>query len=66
MSEDEYYSLKEGDIIKAGDEIDRCNNAWHDDARWVEVKNCIGTPAPNPQYVSHRQYRRKIKKQGER
>lgn len=56
----EYYHLKHGDIIQEGDEIDNCGNPWHDDPKWVPVTSRIGEPAPDPQYVSHRQYRRKI------
>ena len=55
-----YYYLKKGDIIQEGDEIDNCNDPWRDEALWVEAKHCIGEPAPDPQYVSHRQYRRLI------
>ena len=55
-----YYYLGKGDIIQEGDEIDSCNDAWRDDAIWVEAKHCIGEPAPDPRFVSHRQYRRKL------
>ena len=55
----EYYYLKKGDIIKKGDEVDACNNPWHDNAKWVKA-TCIGEQAPDPQYVAHRQYRRRL------
>lgn len=55
-----YYHLKHGDIVQEGDETDACANPWHDDPKWVPVKEW-GHPAPDPQFVSHRQYRRKIK-----
>ena len=55
-----YYYLKKGDIIQEGDEIDLCGDPWRDYAEWVKVKCCIGEPAPDPQYISHRQYRRLI------
>ena len=55
-----YYYLKKGDIIKGGDEIDACNDAWRDEPKWKKAKTCIGEPAPDPQYISHRNYRRKI------
>jgi hypothetical protein len=57
---DTYRYLRKGELIEAGDEIDGCSNPWKDWAEWkpVNVKN-IGDPAPDPQYPSHRQYRRK-------
>lgn len=54
-----YRRLEEGEIIQEGDEYDNCRNPWHDDAVWVPA-TCIGDRAPDPQYPSHRQYRRKI------
>ena len=57
----EYYYLRKGNIIKKGDEVDICNDGWRDDPKWVKAKR-VGEQAPDPQYVSHRQYRRKIKK----
>jgi len=56
-----FYYLKTGDIIKAGDQVDACNDGWRDEPKWEEVKRCIGEPAPNPIYPSHRTYRRFIK-----
>ena len=56
---EKYRRLEMGEIIQEGDEYDNCNNPWHDDAVWVPA-TCIGKPAPNPQYVAHRQYRRRI------
>jgi hypothetical protein len=53
-----YRRLKKGEIIREGDEIDTCNDAWRDDPVWEKVTTCIGEPAPDPQYVAHRQYRR--------
>ena len=55
----EYRRLEEGEIVQAGDEYDNCCNPWHDDAVWIPATD-IGAVAPNPNYVSHRQYRRKI------
>lgn len=60
MTEPKYRRLEHGEIIREGDEIDACANAWHDEAKWVPVKSGFGEPAPDPQYVSHRQYRRRI------
>jgi len=54
-----YRRLKKGEIIQKGDEYDACRDPWRDDAKWVPA-TCIGETAPDPQYVSHRQYRRKI------
>ena len=59
-----YRRLEMGEIIQEGDEYDDYANPWHDDAKWVPA-TCIGELAPNPQYVSHRQYRRKITESGE-
>jgi len=52
--------LEFGEIIQAGDEIDRCSDPWRDPPKWESVHpNDIGQPAPDPQYSSHRQYRRR-------
>lgn len=56
-----YRGLRKDEIIQAGDEIDSCVDPWKDDPRWVPVsEKSIGQRAPDPQYPSHRQYRRKI------
>jgi len=55
----EYRRLEMGEIIQEGDEYDDCANPWHDEPVWIPATN-IGEAAPNPIYVSHRQYRRKI------
>ena len=54
-----YRMLSEGEVIKEGDEVDICNDGWRDDPKWVTAK-AIGKLAPNPNYPSHRRYRRKI------
>lgn len=54
-----WRSLKNGEIIREGDYVDRCRNPWKDDAKW-EPTNCVGQKAPDPQYPAHRQYRRII------
>lgn len=46
-----YLPLKEGEIIKRGDEI------LLDSGEWREAI-VAGVKAPNPNYTSHRQYRR--------
>lgn len=53
-----YRRLEAGEIIRESDEIDCCRDQWRDDPVWRPVTACIGEPAPDPQYVSHRQYRR--------
>ncbi len=55
-----YRWLKEGEIIKEGDEVDACNDGWRDNPKWVNVKNRIGKSACDPKFVSHGKYRRKI------
>ena len=55
-----YYYLKKGDIIKTEDEVDLCNDGWRDAPKWVTT-TCVGDVAPDPQYPSHRKYRRVIK-----
>ena len=59
----EYYYLKKGETIKEGDEVECSNDPWRDKAEWRPAK-CIGEPAPDPQYVAHRQYRRKLAEKG--
>ena len=63
IEEQRYRSLKKNEVIKAGDDIDRCCDPLRDDAIWQPVhEDDIGRVAPDPQYPSHRQYRRKIEK----
>lgn len=52
-----YRQLEEGEIIQPGDQVDASNDGWRDEPRW-EPTTCIGQPAPNPLYPSHRRYRR--------
>lgn len=56
-----YRILKKGEIIQEGDETDRCADPWRDDPVW-ELAGNIGQRAPDPQYASHRVYRRKVDK----
>jgi len=51
-----YYYLKEGDTIQDGDEVEMSNDI-HAVAKWVPA-NCIGQKAHDPNYPSHRMYRR--------
>lgn len=50
-----YRPLKEGEIIRATDDVQE------DDGTWRTGCRCAGQPAPNPNYTSHRVYRRRIK-----
>ena len=54
-----YRYLKKGEIILEGDEVDNCRDGWRDEPKW-EPTTCVGQEAPDPQYPSHRRYRRKI------
>jgi len=54
-----YYHLKEGEIIKEGDEVES-SSSYSSPAKWVKVQNTIGRKAPNPNFISHRKYRRKV------
>lgn len=54
-----YRRLEKGEIIQEGDEWDACRDPWRDAADW-QPATCIGDPAPDPQFVAHRQYRRPI------
>ncbi len=58
--EPKYYYLKKGEIIQEGDEVEM-SNKYNDPAKWVKAENCIGEPAPDPQYMAHRIYRRLLK-----
>jgi len=57
-----WRTLRKGEIIREGDEVDMCNNGWHDDAKWAPAR-CIGKPAPDPSFPSHRVYRRPVVKE---
>ena len=60
-----YRILEKGEIIKQGDECD-VSNGLKSDTVWRPAK-CIGEPAPDPDYISHRVYRRPNKEiSGER
>lgn len=57
---EKYYYLKKGEIIQEGDEVEM-SNKYNEDAKWVKAEHCIGDPAPDPQFMAHRQYRRLTK-----
>jgi hypothetical protein len=54
-----YRQLEEGEIIQAGDQVDACADGWRDEPDW-QPATCLGQPAPDPHYPSHRRYRRQI------
>ncbi len=54
-----YRYLEKDEIIQDGDEVDNCNNPMKDDPIW-EKTTCVGEKAPDPQYPSHRIFRREI------
>lgn len=55
-----YRRLEEGEVIEAGDEVDACNDGWRDPPKWVDAGRTVGMRAPDPNYPSHRVYRRLI------
>lgn len=54
-----YYYLKHGEIVQEGDECEVSAN-WNDDEKWVSAAHTVGQPAPDPQFIAHRRYRRLI------
>jgi hypothetical protein len=57
-----YIQLKKGEIIKEGDEVGNISYNEDGSMKW-EKATCIGSKAPDPQFTSHRWYRRlKIEK----
>jgi len=55
----EYYYLKKGEVIQTGDETDSSADGYNDSPVWVKVHpGNVGGHAPDPQYPSHRKYRR--------
>lgn len=58
MDKNKYYYLKKGEEIKEGDEVEM-SAEYNDPPKWVKA-TCIGQPAPDPQYIAHRKYRRLI------
>lgn len=58
-----YYYLKEGDLIKEGDEVEMSEGV-NAQAIWVKTK-CAGQKAPSPLFISHRKYRRLISSNSE-
>jgi len=61
MWDKRYRLLKEGERVRESDEVDSCNDGWRDPPKWVSVsKHSVGTAAPNPNYPSHRRFRRRI------
>lgn len=56
--EKEYYYLKKGEIIRHGDEVEM-SYKYNSPPKWVKT-NCAGGVAPDPRFISHRKYRRKL------
>ena len=55
----QYRYLKKDEVIQAGDETDSSADGYNDSPVWVTVHpGNVGGLAPDPQYSSHRQYRR--------
>lgn len=62
----EYRHLGKGETIQEGDETDRCNDPWRDDAKWEPVHpSSIGEAAPDPAFPSHRIFRRPVATKGD-
>jgi hypothetical protein len=60
--DERYRMLKKGEIVQEGDEVDACADGWRDGPVWEPARR-IGIPAPDPQYPSHRVYRRPNRKE---
>ncbi len=58
--DNQYRMLRKGETIMEGDEVDACRDGWRDEPAWKPATECIGQPAPDPAYPSHRVYRRKL------
>jgi hypothetical protein len=50
---EQYRRLEKGEIIRITDDCQK------DDGSWLPAV-CVGQPAPDPNYTSHRVYRRKV------
>jgi len=60
INEKQYYYLKKGEIVQDGDEVEM-SAKYNDDAKWQKASvHSIGTPAPDPQFMAHRVYRREM------
>ena len=58
-----YRHLENGEIIQEGDESDSAPDGYNDSPRWIPIHpGNVGGLAPDPQYPSHRQYRRAIER----
>ena len=53
-----YFYLAEGETIRSGDEVEM-SMKYNDPPKWEPAKS-IGATAPNPNYISHRVYRREL------
>ena len=59
-SRNNFYYLKKGEIIQEGDECGTMQKYNESDFNWVKEIDYIGNQAPDPQFMSHRKYRRII------
>jgi len=59
-----YYYLKKGEIVQDGDEVEM-SAKYNDPPKWVKASiHSIGTPAPDPGFIAHRLFRRKVTCEG--
>lgn len=56
---EQYRLLKKDEVIQDGDEFLKDGYGWDSPGKWVPATD-IGGTAPDPQYPSHRIYRRKV------
>ena len=57
----QYRCLEKGEVVQEGDETDRSADPWKDPPKWEPVlPSEVGEVAPDPQYVGHRLFRRRI------
>lgn len=54
-----YRMLEQGEKIQEGDEVEICPDPWRDEPDWQPTE-CAGKVAPDPQYIAHRKYRRRV------
>jgi len=58
LSDKKYILLEKGEIVRQGDEVDMCRDAWRDPPNWILAVYSVGDSVPDPSYPSHRQFRR--------
>ena len=60
----EYHYLEKDELILEGDEVECSPDSWRDEPDWRPTK-LAGQRAPDPQYIAHRKYRRKMSEQAD-